>query len=158
MLRILITIGVIVASLIKQRPFILNVWLVTIATIIWHFLLIILSHKLPRYFCNLHAPLLVVSFYFNTAMMVLSALSYVVIIQNVIGFAFFLICGLALSASWILTSIAILINLIGALLIIVLHYNINDVGTVAQYIVISALVIYVLYFKELVMKNEFLRY
>lgn len=47
-----------------------------------------------------------------------------------IGFAFFLICGLVLNTNWILTTLGIGASFIGAILLYTVHYGIVDVGSI----------------------------
>ena len=64
------------------------------------------------------------------------------IIQNALGYAFFLISGLVLSSNWLLTTLSILLNLLAALLFYSEGMNIVDIGSIVQFMSISAVVIY----------------
>lgn len=59
-----------------------------------------------------------------------SSTDEVSIAQNIIGYSYFLICGLVLNANWMLTTIAIIIDLIAALLFYPLSYDIADAGVI----------------------------
>ena len=64
---------------------------------------------------------------------------------------------MTLSYSWILTSIGVLIDGLLAILFFTLYIGTFDIGTIFQFIVMSAFTIYICYMTEFVMKKEFLR-
>ena len=94
------------------------------------------------------------AFFLNTAVVLSTPLNFILIIQNINGLANFIIIGLVLSANWALTSLAVLINLIGQLLFLNVHDKLVDVGSILQLVLTAAIAIYSLRQSELVMWND----
>ncbi|CDW83581.1 multi-sensor hybrid histidine kinase [Stylonychia lemnae] len=145
LIRIVMFAGVIIASFIKQRPSTPNVFIIASAGLLWHIILMILTYRFPRIFTLIHAPLLAISYFFTCLTQFYSPNSYVAVIQSTIGLEFFLISGLVLSFCWYITSIALLLNLIFGLVILVVKYDIDDVGTIGQYLMTTFFIIYACY-------------
>ena len=87
------------------------------------------------------------AFFLNTAVVLSTPL-------NFNGLANFIIIRLVLSANWALTSLAVLINFIGQLLFLNVHYKLVDVGSILQLVLTAAIVIYSLRQSELAMRND----
>lgn len=124
-----------------------------IISIGWHALILSINFKLQR-FTPLHAPLVMLAFFLNTAVVLSTPLNFILIIQNINGLGNFIIIGLVLNANWVLTSLAVLINLIGQLLFLNVHYKLVDVGSILQLVLTAAIAIYSLRQSELVMRND----
>eukprot|EP00347_Sterkiella_histriomuscorum_P012331 403369004 len=86
----------------------------------------------------------------------LQPISYVGNISNAISYPLFLFCGLLLNNHWIMTSIAIIINLVCVLLYIGLHYHVYDVGAISQIGFTTSFVIFAVYHSERLMKFNYL--
>ena len=125
-----------------------------LATISWHVILIGLTFKFPRYFVTIHAPLLILLNYLSLINFYIQPISNALYLQNGITFSFYLICGLVLSGSWIFTALSIFTILVGNLIFLNLYLQIVDYGIYFSYILNSMIVIYGMYYFELVKKND----
>lgn len=143
--RFLNFIGILVADIMNQRDFECLVWVILAILLALHLLLILANLKFKNHISYMHAPILVLLYIPNCYVTYLQPMGYESLIFNVMMYAFFLICGLLLNASWILTTISTIINLVCALLIMVYCYDINDIGSISQYIFITAFVVFSLY-------------
>ncbi len=70
---------------------------------------------------------------------------------------YFFISSIVLNQSWLLTSVAIVTNLVGALVFFTVFFGIHDIGFLIQLIAISGTVIWCLWRNEYSMKLEIIR-
>ena len=156
--RIIILIAVVVTCIIKQRNYNVEQWILRCFGIIWQFLLIVLTYKFPQKFSEYHAGLLVISFPLHF-INVIGNKSYVnAIINNVIGFGFFMISGLVTNNKWYFTALLMTFTLIGTILFYVLFINYYEFATLMQFCIITLLSIISAYQNELKFKTEFIQY
>eukprot|EP00347_Sterkiella_histriomuscorum_P018708 403344478 len=118
-------------------------------------LLISLRFKNSTYF---HALLQVLIFIGNLRAFSFELISVADIHQKAIAYGFYLICAILLNMSWILTAVAIIVNLVGIIIFTMLHDNTYDVSTILQITFISLLVICAIYYSEKQMKESFLMF
>lgn len=78
------------------------------------------------------------------------------LIQTVVIYEFFLICGVMLNVNWILTSISLFINLILGLTFLFLFFSVHDVGALVMIASTTFFATFALYYSEKMQKNEFL--
>jgi c-di-AMP phosphodiesterase-like protein len=78
-------------------------------------------------------------------------------VSQMIGMVFFLVSGLLVNANWILTNLAMMGIMIGALLYYILYLDVYDTAMVFQIVMITGLHCFSTNRFEWIMKNEFIR-
>lgn len=104
----------------------------------------------------IHGPLVTLCYYFIFCITLASPLTVNAFNVNTIFYYFQLISALLLNANWLLTSIAILMNLIGALTAYNIHHFIFNVNQNIIFILTTLVVIYAVWNNEQMLKNDFL--
>lgn len=132
-------------------------WGARFANVGWHVILIFLSYKWPLVFSDVHSPLLVLSYLLNMLQASGAKFSQVGLVNNVIGFTFYLIVGLITSSRWIYTTISMLLITIGTCVFYGYMINLTETTSIMNFIVQTVLACYSVYQNESKGKSEFIQ-
>ena len=124
----------------------------------WHFLLIILTYKFPQHFSEYHAGLLVISYPLNFVNTIGNKTNCNAIMNNVIGFGFFMINGLITNNKWYFTAFTMILTLIGLVLFFAIYISFYEVAIIMQFCTITLLSIMSAYQYESKLKTEFIQF
>jgi len=114
-MRTLTIIGLIIYAAGMRKPVTLsNHVIINLSSLVWHLTVIILAKKLPKFMIYLHGPLVMLTFFFSIGQSLAKSSSSTGT-PTVLNMTFFLISGLLLNSSWMLTSFCILANSISTL-------------------------------------------
>jgi hypothetical protein len=122
--------------------------------------LIILLKKYPRWFTEIHAPMITIIHIFQIIQGILTSDYHklqVMDISQMIGMVFFLVSGLLVNANWIMTNVSMVVIMIGALLYYIVYLDVYDTAMVFQIVMITGLHCFSTNRFEWIMKNEFIR-
>ena len=107
--RLALLIGAVITQVSDQRAFTLQSWVGRCVNIFLHFMIILIGLKWAR-FAEFHGPLLVITFTLNFMQVFYGKKGLPVVMNNVIGFVFFLVSGLMTSGKWTYTLSSIMIT------------------------------------------------
>ena len=153
--RIISVLGVLIASLTNQREFKAQAWALTGATLSLQVILILLNWRF-KMLTVFHSSLLITSFLISIGISYFQPKTNVMLIQTVVAYEFYLICGMMLNVNWILTSISIMINLVSGVVFLYNFFSVHDVGAIVLLAATTLFAILGLYHSEKMQKNEFL--
>eukprot|EP00347_Sterkiella_histriomuscorum_P016084 403354549 len=152
--RFLFYVAIAASIALQKSRFPTASWIIGVCTMSWHAILILLTYKFPKVFIIMHAPLLTISF----NMTLLQTYLQNTPTPNVtLLYCFFLICGLLLNSSWMVTTTAFMINLTTTLILLSVQYHFTDISMISSYIFVTAFLIYALYHCESIVKAEIVR-
>ncbi len=83
-------------------------------------------------------------------------LTYVGLLNNVVGFTFFMLSGLVTSTVWIYSAVAMMVTFIVTIVFYSVMLDLNETTVIMQYLVTTLLTVYCAYQSEYRIKNEFL--
>lgn len=153
--RLISVLGVLIASITNQREFKAQAWALTGATLSLQVILILLNWRFKR-LTVCHSSLLITSFLISIGISYFQPKTNVMLIQTVVVFEFYLICGMMLNVNWILTSMSIMINLVCGVSFLYIFFSVHDVGAIVLLAATTLFAILALYHSEKMQKNEFL--
>ena len=126
--------------------------------LVWQFLLAFLTCKFPKYFVNLHSPLLILSYILlRTYLSESSHTSQEFEEHDAMQYSFFLICGLLLNGCWFITAFSILANSSVNIYYSSSNYGLEGLDVILFVVMFALVVIYGSYYYEAIKKNDFLK-
>eukprot|EP00347_Sterkiella_histriomuscorum_P016347 403353540 len=154
-LRLINNIGNAIVLGVNNKPFNPKIWTIIGTFLFYHFLLIVVN-KIWKKFSYFHGPLLILSFLASCYMASIQPKVVQVNVSLSISYCLFLFSGLLLNVSWILSTIAVIINFLAIVLFFVYFYKISDFGTISQITILTIFVVISLYYWERMTKTSFI--
>ena len=145
--RLALLIGSIITQVSEQRAFTLQAWVGKCVNIFLHFVFLLIGLKWTG-FAEFHGPLLVLTFSLNFLQVYYGKITLSVVINNVIGFAFFIVSGLLTSGKWSYTFVAIMLTSSGTAVFYYEHVQLKEVLSLMQFFITPLLISYAIYNTE----------
>ncbi|CDW74528.1 multi-sensor hybrid histidine kinase [Stylonychia lemnae] len=151
----LATISMALTSTATQFQF--STWIQRTATHSAHLIILLLTFKFPKYFTDLHSPILLLLNLSSLLHVSTNPTSKIQLAGNIIGLCFFLTAGLLTNSRWILTCPAMIATTVGKVSYYAIDLEINDYTVMIQFVVNLGLLCYASYATELGLKTQLIQ-